>query len=51
MFDCDIILENRDENMIQEIKGKILEATNIINEIKNAKVKDREEIFRKYYPL
>jgi len=50
MFECDIILEDRDPVMIKNIKKKISKTIKIINEIKTAKKSDKNHIYNKYYP-
>ena len=49
MFECDIILENRNDTMIKLIKEKISKVMKIMEEIKNADISEKQNIYHKYY--
>ena len=51
MFDCDIILEERDDSFLDLIKPKLERVMKIINEIKEETDPEEKEILiNKYYP-
>ena len=49
LFDCDVILVNRDMECITNIQSKITESIKILNEIHKASDEKKYELFNKYY--
>jgi len=51
LFDCDIIVANRDPDFDDLVKSKLKRGMQIVREINEAPVSKKEEILAKYYPL